>query len=1133
MSTGFEFLANFRMAPSRIVRSFRLTAASLAATAAIQFPLALFAESPRDEFPPPLSPEEGLASLSVPEGLRVELVAAEPLVFDPVAFDWGTDAELWVVEMADYPSGDGGRVVRLTDENDDGRYDRRQVFLDDLPLANGVMAWRDGVLVSASPEILYAEDTNDDGRCDVRQTLFRGFSRSNPQHLMNGFAWGLDGWVHAGGEEGRIEIFAGEAAESITIRGDFRFDPEHLLIEQESGRTQFGRARNDFDDWFGTTNSDPGFQVTLPERYLVRNPHLAAPSPQRPISETPGAARVYPTSPTLERFNDLNKADRFTSACGLSIYRDDLLGEAYRGNSFVAEPVHNLVHREIVSPDGTRWISRRAESEASSEFFRSSDPWSRPAMTRTGPDGAIWIADMYRAVIEHPEWIPDDREAQLDLRAGSDRGRIYRVVPADRPLRPIPRTKEMSVEELVRAIDSPNGPSRDMAHLALAWRGDKRAAEGLVRLAHDAALPAVRVQALGVLSSLDSLDDKTIETAMQDGDAEVRRFAARLAESRLYDSAELRAALTRLADDPSARVRMQVAFSLGTMPAGTSGEPLARIAVRDGADPDLRAAIFSSATTDLSGFVKELAAQIVEAPPEVSIEALALATAVSDDEATSDLLGAILAPTEDVSRRMRQVETLVELDVALRRRSSSLVQFRKSANDGLRKALAGVDDVAAFARSRIEDREAPLSERTLSVRLAATLGTPEDVERLERLLEADVPPEVQSAAIDGLCLASPGKAPELILANWNNLAPASRATALDRLTSVKGWKVNLVEAIASGKLPASSFDVARRQSLLTDDDEEIRTLAASALGGPSDAERGHVVDRYRAALELTADAARGAGLFDRQCAACHRLRERGHEVGPDLAALSDRSPEAMLIAILDPNRAVETKFVGYIAVGSDGRTHQGLLAAEAGGSVELLAADGKRSKLLKSEIVTLKNSGVSLMPAGFEKDLTPQDLADLIAFLRESRPERKTFAGNEPRTVEPEGLRGEFWLLAPQAEIYGPTLTFRTERKDLVDWKSDADAAAWTIDVKRTGTYRLSVEYGRAATTGGAVATVEIDGEPRTIELTGTGGDERYVERAVADAHLEAGQRRVLLRATSTGDENTWRPQAVRLRPID
>lgn len=578
---------------------------------------------------------------------------------------------------------------------------------------------------------------------------------------------------------------------------------------------------------------------------------------------------------------------------------------------------------------------------------------------------------------------------------------------------------------------------------------------------------------------------------------------------------------------------MQVAFSLGEMPAGEGGEALARIARRDGDDSDMRAAVFSSATNDLGGFVKGLVANITQAPPEVSIDALALATAVGDDEATTGLLVALLAPTEDVSHRLRQVETLVELDAALRRRSSSLVQFRDSANEGLRDVLVGVDEIAAFARRRVEDQEAPVSERTLSVRLIAALGKPEDVARLETLLAADAPTELQSAAIDALCLSVPEKAPERILANWEDLAPASQATALDRLTSVRAWRVSLLEAIASGKLPASAVDAARRQSLLTDDDEAIRTLAASVLGGPSDAERGRVVERYAPALELAADAARGAGLFDRQCATCHRLRDRGHEVGPDLAALSDRSPEAMLIAILDPNRAVESKFVGYIAVGADGRTHKGLLASEAGDSVELLAADGKRTKLLASEIETLKNSRVSLMPAGFEKDLTPQDMADLIAYLRESRPERKTFAGNEPRTVEPEGLRGEFWLLPPEAEIYGPTLIFRTEQKDFVDWRSDADSVAWTIDVKRAGTYRLSVEYGRAATTGGAVATVEMEGEPRTVELVGTGGDEHFVERTVADVRLEPGQRRVALRATSPGDGEFWRPQAVRLRPLD
>lgn len=1053
-------------------------------------------------------------------------------MFDPIGFDWGTNGELWVVEMADYPSGDGGRVVRLTDENDDGRYDRRDVFLEQLPLANGVMAWRDGILISASPEILYAEDSNGDGRSDVRRTLFLGFTRSNPQHLMNGFVWGLDGWVRAGGEEGRAEVTA-EGREPVSIRGDFRFDPDRLRIEQESGRTQFGRARNDFDDWFGTTNSDPGFQVTLPERYLVRNPHLAAPSPELPISETPGAARVYPSSPTLERFNDLNKANRFTSACGLSIYRDDLLGEAYRGNSFVAEPVHNLVHREVITLDGTRWSSRRAAGEEQAEFFRSSDPWCRPAMTRTGPDGAVWIADMYRAVIEHPEWIPNEREAELDVRAGHDRGRIYRVVPADPPLREIPRTKGMSTEELVQALDSPNGTARDMVHLALFWRGDKQAAAPLESLAQDASSPVVRIQGLSALATLDVLKDATTAAAMEDVDAEVRRFTVRLAENRLQDSAELRAALAKRATDPSERVRMQAAFSLGEMPEGEGGDLLAEIAIRDGADAYLRAAVFSSATKDLPGFVKRLVARIDEAPSEVVTEALGLATSVGDAESARTLLAALLSPTEDAAARVRQMATLAELDAALRRRSSSLARFRDSADDQLREALGGLDDVVAFARKRLNDADAPIAERTLAVRLTAALAEDEDFDRFARLLDEATPADLQIAAIDALLVMRPAEAPDRILAAWDRLAPAARATALDRLTSARAWRVSLLKAIASDTIPASALDAARRQSLLADGDEEIRNLAAAALGAPSDEERGRVIAGYRTSLDLAAEAERGAALFDRHCATCHRLRDRGHAVGPDLAALSDRSPEAMLVAILDPNRAVETKFLGYVALGSDGRTHQGLLASEAGDAVELLAADGKRTKLLASEIESLKSSGISMMPVGFEKDLTPQQMADLIAYLRESRPERKSFTENEPRTVTPEGLRGEFWLLPPDAEIYGPTLMFRSDREDLIAWKSDADSVAWTVDVRRAATYRLSVEYGRAATTGGAVATVEIDGEPQTIELSGTGGDETYAERTIADVRLEPGPHRVTVRATSTADEEVWRLQAVRLRPID
>src|SRR5207302_1295162 len=168
-----------------------------------------------------------------------------------------------------------------------------------------------------------------------------------------------------------------------------------------------------------------------------------------------------PVSRTLPRFNDLWAANHFTSACSVIVYRDGLFGPDFANNTFVSEPVHNLVHREIMKPARFTFTSRRAADEQHSEFLASTDNWFRPTTIQTGPDGALWVADMYRQVIEHPEWIPKEWQKRLNLRAGEDKGRIYRVYPRGQKPRPIPRLDRLNDARLVAALDSPNGWQRD------------------------------------------------------------------------------------------------------------------------------------------------------------------------------------------------------------------------------------------------------------------------------------------------------------------------------------------------------------------------------------------------------------------------------------------------------------------------------------------------------------------------------------------------------------------------------------------------------------------------------------------------------------------------------------------------
>ena len=619
----------------------------------------------------PKTPEQSRQSIRTKPGLEVELVAAEPLVTSPVAIDWGADGRLWVCEMFDYPAGadgnftPGGRVKVLEDANGDGRYDRFTVFLDKIPFPTGVTAWGRGAFICAAPDILLAEDTDGDGKADKVEKLFTGFYTDNFQARVNSLSLGLDNWIYGanGLLGGRITSKAG----AVDIANhDFRFRPAGGPVETVTGLTQQGRVRDNWGRWFGCDNGTPLLYFPYEQRYLARNPH--APSPPtvvRPKADH-DAGRVYPASRLLDRFNDPDNANRFTSGCGLAIYRDTLLGEQFYGNAFVCEPVHNLVHRMVLDGDGALLSMRRADDERQSEFLASTDNWFRPVQVRTGPDRALYVVDMYRFLIEHPRWIPANRLAQLDVRAGADKGRIYRLKPRGAALRAARDLTKLSAAELAAALDSNNGTERDRVHVELLVRRDLSAAPALEELARSSPLTQVRVQALCVLDGMGALKPRALESALSDPDSRVRKQAVRLCES---DLAALGPALLALVADPAPEVRYQLAFTLGEWGDSRAGVALARLTTRGLNDRETRAAVLSAGPRHCATIL----AAVVAAPKDAAgraewVPALVATAAAGDDAALRRAALAAALPLGAAPPTAEQFDALAGLIDALERK---------------------------------------------------------------------------------------------------------------------------------------------------------------------------------------------------------------------------------------------------------------------------------------------------------------------------------------------------------------------------------------------------------------------------------------------------------------------------------
>ncbi len=937
---------------------------------------------------PPKPPREALATLRARPGFRVELVASEPLLESPVAFDWSADGKLWVVEMRDYPLGldgkgkPGGRVRCLEATHGDGHYDKSTIFLDGLNFPNGLIPWRKGVLISAPPNILYAEDTNGDGKADVCRTLFTGFREGNQQHRANGYDYGLDNWLYGanGDSGGRVRSLLTGKVTDISYR-DFRFRPDTGEFETQAGQTQYGRHRDDWGNWFGNENAVGSWHYYLPEQYVARNPYLSVRSAKHVMPNYPNYTRVYPLSRLAQRFNDPQTANHLTSANSTMPYRDDLFGPGFATSYFVSEPVHNLVHREVLEPAGVTFTSHRAADERQSEFLASSDNWFRPTMTRTGPDGALYVADMYRLVIEHPEWIPADFQRSVDLRAGADLGRLYRVYPTNATPRPMPRLDRLGPTRLVAAMESPNGWQRDTVQRLLVTAADPAAVAPLARLAERSPNPKTRVQALCTLDGLHALTPGRLRRALRDPDPRVREQAIRLSEPLLDRSPQLGRALAVLVADPAPRVRYQLAFSLGEWHRPEAGQALARLALANLEAEPIQTAVLSSAVPHVSELITAILARRPPLPGQDTLLArlVGLAASLGEARALGTSLVAITQPSGS-GYEAWQLAALGGLLEAMDRRHTTLAALVSGPSET--RTPPSLTGLFAYARQRATDPQSGDEERMAAIRLVGrdTAAAAADLKELGGLLDPRNPPAIQAAALDRLGALRGDEVAEVLVAAWPGIAPAARARTLDLLMSRPAWTRVLLAAVEAQRVAAGALGMPRQQQLLRHPQAAIREQA-QRLFARANANRAAVIRQYQVVQRLRGDPVKGAGYFRQNCTPCHRFQNEGNELGPDLGSVAFKPVDYLVTAILDPSQSFETRYTGYTAATKEDQEYSGLIVNESANSLTLRLAGGNEVVILRRDLRALTSSGRSLMPDGFENSLPPQALADVLAYL--------------------------------------------------------------------------------------------------------------------------------------------------------
>jgi putative membrane-bound dehydrogenase-like protein len=929
----------------------------------------------------PLSPEESLKWFQLDDDLRIELAACEPEVVDPVTVRFDEQGRMWVAEYRDYPNPPApgekpkSRIKLLEDRDGDGRFETAHVFADELLFCNGLQPWNGGVIATMSGKIAFLKDTDGDHRADVFETWYTGFAEQNPQLRVNHPRFVLDNHIYVanGLKGGEVINPRDPQAKPVSLRGhDLRFDPRTGKYEAISGNGQFGLTFDDYGNRFLCSNRNPLFHVVFEQRYLEKNPNYVVPTVVNDVAAAGEASRVYPL---VEAWTtSILHAGQFTAACGIDIYRGDALPDEYRGNSFTCEPTGSLVHREILTPDGPTFKGRPAHEGR--EFLASRDPWFRPVFCEGGPDGALYVCDMYRAVIEHPEFVPEELKQRPDERYGEDKGRIYRIVPKDFKRPAIKNVAKASTEELVDLLEHKNAWWRETAQRLLIERNSIDAVKRLAETAVRGRSSYGKVHALRTLEGLGRLNDGLVEAAAINGESRVKEQALLVAENVGEGSKlSLRNAVSpgEPVDD---RLAFQILMSSMLESFGNKAQYLAGFGIHYAADDLMRRSVVLASNDVSDAVLVEAVKQIMKSPVP--------ATAAHGNLLRELAAATASRPSPGVAAVAYKQLNSIGQDGAGRSLSLALLSGLAKGLKGKLSEVVGTSWVE-LATTIAKDAKEPATQRLDACELLAFAPYDTAATVLRPLVAREEDLDVRGRAVAALAAHRDPQVGTILLDEYAAQSPKFRTQILDAMLGRPERATLLLDAIESGRIKARDLDTARTSRLLKSADAKTKARAEKLLASQIPADRAKALEDYKQVLALKADARHGKEVFKKNCATCHKIGDVGTEVGPSIADLRTKTLEQVLVDVIQPNKAIDNNFVSYTVVTTDGLTVVGLLASDTPAGVTLKLPEGKTTTILKKDIEQIASNGLSLMPEGIEKNIPHQDMADVISFVKNWR----------------------------------------------------------------------------------------------------------------------------------------------------
>jgi putative membrane-bound dehydrogenase-like protein len=965
----------------------------------------------------PLPPEEAARTMIVPEGFRVTLFAGEPDVLQPIALALDDRGRLWVAEAHQYPNHSTApgpdRIVILEDTNGDGRHDRRIVFYEGLNYVSGLELGFGGAFVMSPPHFFFIPDRDRDDRPDAApQLLLDGFgNHANAHNMANNLAWGPDGWLY--GTHGRTNWSLpgkpGTPREQRTVfdGGVWRYHPvRHVWEPYMDGTTNpWGIDWNDHGH---------GFTVTSVEPHLY---HVIQGAHHEPWRNRESSRYAYERIPTIADHRHFTGALRVQdglgtaaedesggghSHAGAMVYLGDNWPERFRNGIFMNNIHGRRINYDILSRAGSGYTGSHGPT-----LMRSQDPWYMGIALRYGPDGAVYAADWSDTDSCHSR--PNTRR---------ETGRIHRITHGQPAWDRVDLATLDDAELVRRQLHRNDWHVRHARRLL-----QERAAAGRDQAAVHAALKQIfsgnpdvtrKLRALWALHVTGGLTPEFLTAQLRHPDEHIRAWSVKLlCEGREPGAATLERFAHMAAHDESALVRLYLASALQRLEPAQRWGIAAGLVARgeDAADQNLPLMIWYGlqplVRADVERFVRLvepariplLRRHIARRASEADVRTAGLAAVLSQlggaagDELRLDVLTGALAGLQGV-RQVPMPAEWASISEPLRAHAHPELSAR-----ALELALVFDDPAALYAlRRRAADAAAPAAERTRAVETLAG-RRPQDLAPL--LLELTADPVTRRAAIRALAEYEHPDTPAVLLAGYSDFDADTRQDSIQTLVSRPAWSMRLLDAVEARRVPRDHITAysARQMQQLGDPALSARLETLWGRLQPSSAETAAEIARWRKALTpailAKADHRAGRDLYQRLCAACHRLFDDGGSIGPDLTGSHRANLEYILENIIDPNAGVSRDFQLNTITTTSGRVVSGFVAAESE-SVLTVQSFNERILVPLGEIQERQVSSQSMMPAGLLQGLRPAEVRDLIAYLGREAPLVETAGALQP-----------------------------------------------------------------------------------------------------------------------------------------